>query len=647
MHNYILILISVFATTQLWAQPVEDYALERLKPYKLLQVSSYDSSGGNNDRIHLKIGESATLAHLKGPGRIVRIWITIDSRDPWFLRRILLRMYWDGEEHPSVNVPVGDFFGTGFKYKHYISEYVGMTSGGYYCYFPMPFQKSARIEIKNQTGKPVYAFYYHIDVQQLDTPLPGNTAYFHAFWKRDIRTDDQENYEVLHAKGVGHFIGLNMSMQSLRGSLWYLEGDEMVWVDGEPHPSIYGTGTEDYFTSGWYFNRGEFHAPYHGLIIKNDSLARIAAYRYHIKDPIPFTKSLRFTIEHGHDNEEIADYASTAFWYQKEPHNPFPPILKSSLRIPLRTVVPPDAIEMESLLALNSALEEAKVVEMSDHGAEWGDLKQLQLSGRANDSFLLKIPAREDRYSGRLFYTRGPGYANVAIKHYGERIAAIKGEAKQIVPAADCRLDTLYVENGAIELEFVIQSDQDRNQPLTIGLDAIDLEPIRVFIPQWQVIGPFPNPRKSEAERLGIDIAYAPEQEIDLEAVYKGTDGQPVRWQLIKTPESGYFNLVPLFKPYELVVAYALTWIWSPKAQTVPLLFSSDDGSKVFLNDRQLYRFLEVRIAAPDDERIPLHLKAGWNKLLLKIENNFGGYSFYARIFDPENSLIISALKQK
>lgn len=646
MIRYVLFFIFVFVTTQLWAQPVEDYTLESLKPYKMVQVSSYDSSGGNNDRINLKIGETATLANLKGPGRIVRIWITIDSRDPWFLRRILLRMYWDGEEQPSVNVPVGDFFGTGFEYKHYISDYVGMTSGGYYCYFPMPFQKSARIEIENQTEKPVYAFYYHINYQQLDAPLPEDTAYFHAFWKRDVHTDYQENYEVLYAEGVGHFVGLNMSMQSLRGSLWYLEGDEMVWVDGEPFPSVYGTGTEDYFTSGWYFNRGEFHAPYHGLIIKNDSLARIAAYRYHIKDPIPFKKSLRFTVEHGHGNEEIADYASTAFWYQKEPHKSFPPILKSSLRIPLRTVVPPDAIELESLLPLDTAMN-AKVVDMSDYGAEWSDLKQLQLSGRENDSFVLKIPAREDRYSGRLFYTRGPGYADVSIKHHGRRIAAINGDAKQIVPAADCRLDTLYVVEGVIELEFMIESNQMQDKPLKVGLDAIDLEPIRTFIPQWQVIGPFPNPRKSETDRLGIDIAYPPENDINLDAVYKGAENQPVRWQLIKTPESGYFNLVPFFKPYELVVAYALTWIWSPKPQTVPLLFSSDDGSKVFLNNQQLYRFLQVRIAAPDDERIPLHLKKGWNKLLLKIENNFGGYSFYARIFDPDNSLIISATKQK
>lgn len=639
-----IILILILLTGNLWAQSDDNIPLEQLKPYKMIQVSSHDTTGGNNDRINLQIGETATIADLPGPGRIVRIWITIDSRDPWFLRRILLRMYWDDEPNPSVEVPVGDFFGTGFGYHHYISEYLGMTSGGYFCHFPMPFQKSARIEVENQTGQEVYAFYSHIDYQQLEQPLPEKTAYFHAFWKRDLRTDSKENYTVLEAKGTGHFVGLNMSMQSLRGSLWYLEGDEMIWVDGEAYPSIYGTGTEDYFTGGWYFNRGEFYAPYHGLIVKNDSLARIAAYRLHIKDPIPFRSSLKFTIEHGHDNEEIADYSSTAYWYQKEPHQPFPAILKSSLRIPLRTAVPPGAIEAETLLPANSKIKN-EVVDMSDFGAEWSGLKQLQMTGKAGERFMLHIPAQEDRYIARLFYTKGPEYGKVTIKHLGEKIASIDGQAKTVLPADDCLLDTLQVENGRIELEFVIDSVPGKEG--LVGLDALRLTPIRIFIPEWQVIGPFPNPRKSETERLGIDMVFPPEKEIDLDATYKGAEGQMISWQRIQTPESGYFSLYHLFKPYELVTAYALTWIWSPKAQTVPLLFSSDDGSKVFLNDEQLYRFLEVRIAAPDDERIPLNLKRGWNKLLLKIENNFGGYSFYARILDLDDSLIISATKQK
>jgi len=123
-----------------------------LKKSKLIKVSSFDTTGGNNDRINIHKDKTAIIAEIDGPGVITRIWVTIDSRDPHFLRRILLRMYWDDEENPSVEVPVGDFFGTGFEYKHYIAEYLGMSSGGYYCYFPMPFNKKACIEVVNETG---------------------------------------------------------------------------------------------------------------------------------------------------------------------------------------------------------------------------------------------------------------------------------------------------------------------------------------------------------------------------------------------------------------------------------------------------------------------------------------------------------------
>jgi hypothetical protein len=286
-------------------------ALPYLKSSKFIQVSSYDTSGGNNDHITIPAGHTAKIMDVEGPGVITRIWFTVDSRDPYFLRRILIRMYWDDEEDPSVEVPFGDFFGNGFCYKPYTTPYLSMSSGGYTCFFPMPFEDRSRIEIVNQTGMDIYAFYYQIDYQKLEGYLSRDIGYFHAFWKRDIRTDYDSNYTLLRIKGRGHIVGVNLNIQSYNGGLGYLEGDEKVFVDGERKASIYGTGTEDYFSSGWYFNTGEYAGPYNGLILKNDSLGRIAAYRFHILDPIPFKKSILFTIEHGQGNQEIADYAST------------------------------------------------------------------------------------------------------------------------------------------------------------------------------------------------------------------------------------------------------------------------------------------------------------------------------------------------
>jgi len=638
-------------TSALTAQSVLDKLLSPshlpyLKKSKLVQISSHDRSGGNNDFISVPSGATAVLAEMPGPGVITRIWVTIASRDKHFLRRILLRMYWDGEEQPSVEVPVGDFFGTGFQYKQYITPLVGMSSGGYYSYFPMPFHKSARVEVVNQTGQEINSFYYQIDYQKLSDPLESDIACFHANWRRDVRTTAKENYLVLDAAGEGHFVGLNMSMQSYHGGLQFLEGDEMVYVDGENYPSIYGTGTEDYFTSGWYFNRGEFAAPYHGLILKDDSLGRIAAYRFHILDVIPFKQSLRFTIEHGHGNEEVADYSSTAYWYQREPHKRFPEMPPAGMRIPLRVVVPNGAIEAESLTPTGTGVR-ARIDDMSAFGAEWSGAKQLTVAAeKPGDSFMLELPAVEDRYDVSVYFAQSPAYGTVSAMYDGKKVAEINGYSREVLPGGRVVLSNLRAKNKKLALQFVVAGKDDKSAGYAVGLDAFVLEPHRAFIPEWYLIGPFPNPRDENSNRLGLDTAYPPEKETDLAKPYPGVGGKPVKWVFQKTPPHGRVDLYQ-FDPYELVVVYALTYIYSPRDQVVPLLLGTDDGVKVFLNDREIHRLLTVRISVPDQDRVPLELKAGWNKLLLKIENNYGGFNFYARVLDIEESLTLSATKQR
>ena len=142
--DYILFFIILFSFSSFTRSSLEDilspYRLPYLKKSKLIQISSHDTTGGNNDRINIPAGETATLAEMNGPGIITRIWVTIDSRDPYFLRRILVRMYWDREENPSVEAPVGDFFGTGIEYKHYVSQILGMSSSGYILLLPNAVQ---------------------------------------------------------------------------------------------------------------------------------------------------------------------------------------------------------------------------------------------------------------------------------------------------------------------------------------------------------------------------------------------------------------------------------------------------------------------------------------------------------------------------
>jgi hypothetical protein len=451
----------------------------------------------------------------------------------------------------------------------------------------------------------------------------------------------------LNAMGEGHFVGLNMSMQPYNNSLWYLEGDEMVYVDGENFPSVYGTGTEDYFTSGWYFKNGTYNAPYHGVIILDDSLGKVAAYRFHVGDAIPFTNSLKFEMEHGHGNEVTADYSSTAYWYQKEPHKKFPEILKASLRIPLRVVIPNGLVEAEGIKPAGNIT--SYIEDMSDFGPDWSSLKQLHV--KTDDKaieFTMVLPGGVEKgYNIDIYYTTGPEYDDFYVFNGNKKIGEIKGYNDVVYPGGKLTLENVPTENQEVKLVFKTSGKNGNDPFFDAGIDGFKMEPVREFISEWYMIGPFPNRRNSDVERFGLDTPFPPEKEINLEESYEGAGGQEVNWKLEKTPKSGFMSLWQKYNPYEFVVAYALTYVYSPVDKNVPMYIGSDDGSKVFLNDKEVYRFLDVRISAPDQDKIILPLRKGWNKLLLKIENNFGGYGFYARIPDRDNNLIISTTKEK
>jgi len=620
-------------------------ALPYLKNSKLILVSSHDTSGGNADRITILPGKRATILDVEGPGMITRIWMAIDSRDPYFLRRVVIRMYWDNESKPSVEVPLGDFFGNGFAYTQYSTQFLGMTSGGFICYFPMPFESHARIEITNETMQEVRALYYQINYQKFEGALDREIGYFHAFWNRNIRTNFDSNYTLLNTTGKGHIVGVNMNIQSYDGSLSFLEGDEMVYVDGEKNPSIHGTGTEDYFSSGWYFNKGEYAGPYNGLMYKDDSLGQIAAYRLHIQDPIPFHKSIKFTIEHGHGNQEVADYSSTIFWYQEEPHKVFPAFPKAGQRIPLRIVKPARMYEAEKLKFSMEGLK-SSVMDMSDYGPEWGENKQVVIYAHEKSSFELVINGLKDvGYDLNLYYTKGPDYGNAELFINHEKAGEINGYSPSILPSGKVSLKNLKNIDQSIHIRFVITGKDIYSKGYNIGLDGISLEPKRVFIPEWYILGPFSNPRKNQMDRRGLDSVYLPETVIDLQKEYSGLKGKPIRWEYVQTPVNGYIDLCGKIRPSELVVTYAVTYIYSPDNRKIILYVGTDDGGKVFFNGREVYRFSGLRVAEPDQAEIELEVKKGWNQLLLKIENNLGGYAFYARLLDRENVTHVSADK--
>ena len=328
----------------------------------LQRVTSRESTGANSDYRKLTPGATLTILDADGPGVISHIWFTIASPEPYHLKRNILRIYWDNETSPSVETPIGDFFGLGLgTYYTWQSAMLSVgSSRAMNSFFPMPFQHHARITVTNDGKNSIDALYYNIEYRKESRPLPPHTLYFHAQYrqaqpnhgwtsewyangdpnvnyKRNL--DGKDNYTWFEAKGHGHYVGVTMSvLQNQDG--WWGEGNDMFNIDGAAQPTIVGTGTEDYFLGAWDFGAA-FSYQLYGAPVVGRELAgeRSSVYRFHFDSPIPFTQSMKASIEHGHANHRSDNFYSVAYWYQEEPHMPFPPLPAADDRIPTLQVV--------------------------------------------------------------------------------------------------------------------------------------------------------------------------------------------------------------------------------------------------------------------------------------------------------------------
>jgi hypothetical protein len=326
--------------------------LARIRDIQTRRASSYDRTGGNDDYISIDPSKTAELMMANGPGVITHIWFTIASSDKYHLKNLVLRMYWDGEADPSVEVPVGDFFGLGLgDYFLYQSALTTVSSiKALNAYFPMPFARSARITVTNEGEIRANSFYFNIDYA-LVPKVPDDLGYFHAQYRQatPCRAEKpghaknrlgEQNYVFMEAQGKGHLIGVCQSvLQNQDG--WMGEGDEMAFIDGDRTPAINGTGTEDYYNGAWDFGgvneAAPFSYPHNGApyIVDPERIGgRYCLYRWHLDNPIRFQKSLKFTIEHGDQNNRSDNFFTTAYWYQTEPHMKFPELPGPEKRIP-------------------------------------------------------------------------------------------------------------------------------------------------------------------------------------------------------------------------------------------------------------------------------------------------------------------------
>jgi hypothetical protein len=296
--------------------------------------------------ITLPAESNTVIADIEGPGTIKHIWITVE---PKAYRNCILRMYWDNEETPSIEVPLGDFFCNGHALRCNVNSIpiAVNPSGGFNSYWPMPFRKNARIEVENQWKEEVSGFFYQVTYELGD--VPADAAYLHAQWRRAVSKIDDPQHVILDGiKGKGHYVGTYMAWTQLANG-WWGEGEIKFFMDGDTEfPTICGTGTEDYFCGAWGFygsnNHEEaFSAPFVGYPLVRrveGEVPKHGLYRWHIPDPIRFESDLKVTMQAlgwwpgGIFQPLQDDIASVGYWYQSEPHAKFPEMLPTHLRWP-------------------------------------------------------------------------------------------------------------------------------------------------------------------------------------------------------------------------------------------------------------------------------------------------------------------------
>jgi hypothetical protein len=280
-------------TSALLAQDLGEITHE-IKARRMRASSGLFDPESNADALPIPPGATITLAKLDGPGEIRHMWFTIGAEDRRYTRSVVLRIYWEDAEAPSVEAPVGDFFAAGNGMRANVSSMpIEVTSYGraFNSYWRMPFRKRARITMTNESDKRVSSCYYYIDWLKFDE-LGPHSMYFHARYRQEFPVKPFSGYTVADIRGRGHYVGTVLSIQSSFGS-WLGESDDRFYIDGEETPSLVGTGLEDYFTDAW--NLRQFTNLRAGVTIYEPKGLdqRATMYRWHVADPITFTRSLR------------------------------------------------------------------------------------------------------------------------------------------------------------------------------------------------------------------------------------------------------------------------------------------------------------------------------------------------------------------
>lgn len=464
-----MICVILLSSAFQWSAAQDMAGLSQVKPGVSRAISSATTNPDSNmDRIrYITPGETKVLADIQGPAVIRHIWLTFNEARPNWLEptgsarpdEIVLRMYWDDNPEPSVEAPLGDFFGAGFGERHeLISVPVQVEGGdGYNCYWSMPFYKHGVITVTNEGQKNVRSFYYHIDYTQ-ETSLPEKSAYFCAQYRNEFPEKTGGDFLILDTEGEGHYVGTVMSARS-RSPFWFGEGDAKFYVDGDAKPTIQGTGTEDYFLMAWGLDERQF--PYFGCTYMSTAFEDLGVeyclYRWHVADPVRFTKSLRFYIEHtgwitedetesgkveGHVERED-DVATVAFWYQTtqpKRYTKLPPL--SERQLPNLDRI----IEGKAMLA--TVRSSSGVVELQK-GYDWTGDGQLCFMPASSDPILeTDFTVEKEEYRGLILRcSYGSNYGVYRIFLDGMKI----GEPEDYMATQKQKVFDFYAKDFAVK----------------------------------------------------------------------------------------------------------------------------------------------------------------------------------------------------
>jgi len=478
--------------------------LPRLKNYTAHRVSSDNRYvGSNDDSKRIMPGETLVMADLTGPGVVDHIWLTVADNEYAWPRLVRLRVYYDGMKTPSVDVPLGDFFAVGHGYDRNVDSLpIRDTSYGRArnSYWSMPFRKSCRITVTDEGKRPVTMFYYHVDWQKHPS-LPPDIAYFHGYYRQERPAVSGKYYEFLNIKGTGHYVGTVLNVIQA-GIGWFGEGDDLFFVDGATKPQIYGTGTEDYLSDAWGLRVST--GPWSGTPVAEGELlgARLSGYRWHVPDPIPFTKSLWAGIEHAgwtyNDDgkprssfEERPDYfSSAAFWYQTGVNEDLPEPPFGDERLPLGNALQ---------IAVEDSVADVKTVKGKvsvQREVDWGrDLLLFEAEGSGSRIDIpFDVPA-SGRYEILARVAQAPDYGNYYALLDGKLMnldnrealtseipangpAILQNYLPEVYVATEHPLGWLQLAQGRHTLSFVCSGRDGRSTGFLLGINDLVLEHI-------------------------------------------------------------------------------------------------------------------------------------------------------------------------